>query len=401
MESRRFDNFAKALAAKMTRRRMVGSVAGATVVAALGQTAAQAQHSGHGATPVASPVGEGLFVRRNGKDFSTEEKQAFTNAVRGLKRKPSTWVPGVSVYDAFVIWHRDAYDCQIMAAHMGPAFFPWHRQFLRMFEQELQAVDPTVTLPYWDWTVDTAPDAWLWSENFLGGNGNEDEDFAVTTGPFRKGNWELTVFDYNDHVRTPYLVREFGATAFAPTLPTPDQLEAALEIPVYDAAPWNTMAPTATSFRNAIEGWRDCVNELCDPDAGMGPVCTGEHLLHNQVHLWIAGEFAFAVEGAREGERGGKLIVAATPSPKTDLFGTMAANTSPNDPAFWLHHTNLDRLWNEWMRRHGTMYLPETGGPLGHNLDDAMWPYTHLGLTVTPRMMLDSRDLGYIYDTDL
>lgn len=375
-------------------------MAGAALATGMGRAAAQDSHRAHGATPAATPATGEPRVRRNGKNLDASEKLAFTNAVRALKKKPSPWAHGMSVYDTFVIWHRDAFDCALMAAHMGPAFFPWHRQLLRMVEQELQSVDPTVTLPYWDWTVDNTADAWLWADDFLGGNGDPAENFAVTTGPFRKGQWELTVFDYNDTERTPYLVREFGSSAFAPTLPTPEELEAALEVPVYDAEPWSSLSPIASSFRNTLEGWRDCVDEVCDPDTGMGPVCTGEHLLHNQVHLWIAGEFAFATEGAREGRRGERLVVPATPDPATDLFGTMAANSSPNDPAFWLHHTNIDRLWSEWMRRHGQSYLPQSGGPVGHNIDDAMWPYSHLGMTITPRMMLDSRELGYIYDTE-
>lgn len=405
MDARRFDDLAKTLAARISRRRAIGSIAGAALAAGMGGAAAQGTHGAHDATPEAAPVGTPasgeMRIRKNGSELSGSEKLAFTNAVRGLKRKPSPWAPGMSVYDTFVVWHRDAYDCALMAAHMGPAFFAWHRQFLHMFEQQLQSVEPDVTLPYWDWTVDNGRDAWIWGDDFLGGSGNPDEDYAVTTGPFRKGTWEITVFDYNDTERTPYLVREFGASSFAPTLPTPEELEAVLQIPTFDAEPWNTLAPIASSFRNALEGWRDCVDEICDPDTGMGPVCTGEHLLHNQVHLWIAGEFAFAAEGGREGERGGRLVVPATPDPSTDLFGTMAANSSPNDPAFWLHHTNIDRIWSEWMRRHGQVYVPESGGPIGHNIDDAMWPYTHLGMTVTPRMMLDSRDLGYIYDTEV
>jgi tyrosinase len=53
------------------------------------------------------------------------------------------------------------------------------------------------------------------------------------------------------------------------------------------------------------------------------------------------------------------------------------------------------------MQRHGPVYEPVEGGPEGHNLNDPMWPYTQLGMTVTPAMMLDSRTLGYVYDTDL
>jgi hypothetical protein len=65
----------------------------------------------------------------------------------------------------------------------------------------------------------------------------------------------------------------------------------------------------------------------------------GGHELHNRVHLWVAGEFAFAHE--MQGHEAG--------TPEADdeepmIFGTMAANTSPDDPVFFLHHTNIDRL---------------------------------------------------------
>ena len=34
-------------------------------------------------------------------------------------------------------------------AHGFPAFLPWHRAYLLDLERELQAIDPSVTLPYW------------------------------------------------------------------------------------------------------------------------------------------------------------------------------------------------------------------------------------------------------------
>ena len=30
-------------------------------------------------------------------------------------------------------------------------FLPWHREYLLKFEDALVAIDPTVTIPYWDW----------------------------------------------------------------------------------------------------------------------------------------------------------------------------------------------------------------------------------------------------------
>ena len=33
--------------------------------------------------------------------------------------------------------------------------------------------------------------------------------------------------------------------------------------------------------------------------------------------------------------------------------------TSPNDPVFFLHHCNIDRLWEKWQRLHGLEYEPQ------------------------------------------
>jgi len=35
--------------------------------------------------------------------------------------------------------------------------------------------------------------------------------------------------------------------------------------------------------------------------------------------------------------------------------GDMSHNNSPNDPIFWLHHANIDRLWDEWQNTHSGM----------------------------------------------
>ena len=370
-----------------------------TTLAAVGAAAAGSRLAGQGLaqTPAATPAAaSGLNVRPNGATLSAEQKRAFVDAVLALKVKPSPWVMGLSTYDTFVMWHRDAFGCDINAAHMGPAFFPWHRVYLHLFEQQLKEVDPTVSLPYWDWTTDSATDSYVWQDDYMGGDGSDDDDEAVMTGPFRKGKWELTVFDYNDTVRTPWITRDLGIGGLAPDLPTAEDVEAAQAVPTYDAEPWSAQSAPADSFRNTMEGWRDCVEDICDPTAGMAAVCTGDHLLHNRVHLWVAGEFAFAHELADPGMSHG-----ATPAALADMIlGTMAANSAPNDPVFFLHHANIDRLWSVWMERHGQQYLPESGGPVGHNIDDLMWPYHQIGMEVSPRMVLDSRTYGYIYDSE-
>jgi tyrosinase len=86
--------------------------------------------------------------------------------------------------------------------------------------------------------------------------------------------------------------------------------------------------------------------------------------------------------------------------PKEPFVGPMALGVAPNDPVFWLLHTNIDRMWVEWQQRHGKGYAPEEGGPQGHNIDDPMTPFDTIGLRITPRTMLDHRALGYMYDIE-
>jgi tyrosinase len=397
MDGSQFDTVARALASRRSRRATLRGGAGLAAAFAAGTRFRRTQ--AQGATPVPGEV----RVRPNAKNLDPTQKAAFVDAILALKQKPSPWDPNLSVYDSFVLWHRDAFGCQINAAHMGAAFFPWHRRYLLLFEEQLQSVDPTVNLPYWDWTVDNQKDSYVWQDDFMGGDGDPTANHAVTTGPFKQGSWEIAIFDYGDAIRAPYLIRDFGAGDLGPTLPTAEEVEAALNIASYDAAPWNATAPIAESFRNTFEGWRDCVNQTCDPVNGVGPTCTGGHEIHNRVHLWVAGEFMFSHEQTMAGHEGMATPVAAdptTPAGSVEILGTMAANSSPSDPVFFLHHTNIDRVWNEWLRRHGQVYLPESGGPVGHNIDDLMWPYEQIGIEATPRMMLDSRALGYVYDTD-
>ena len=377
-----------------SRRRFLGSIGvaaaglgmvGRGAYAMIDRGPEPAARAAHARQPLSTPVSGVTQVRRNAHNLGPEERRALVNAILALKEKPSPWIPGLNTYDTFVLWHRDAMGCAVMAAHMGPAFLPWHRQFLRMFEFELQAIDPSVTIPYWDWTVDNAPDAPIWDGDFMGGNGDPVATYAVLTGPFRMGEWQLNVFDYDDKLRLPFITRNFGASPRAPYLPTAEDIETILSIPIYDTPPWDSTVPQEAGFRNALEGWLDCDSGICKPGDGFKPVCTGPSGAHNRVHRWVAGQSLLAIED--DAIESGTL-----------LLGTMVFNTSPNDPVFWLHHANVDRLWSEWMRRHGPVYLPETGGPHGHNLDDPMWPFSHFGTTITPRMMLSSRDLGYVYE---
>ncbi len=286
-----------------------------------------------------------MAVRKNQAKLTPAEKAAFVAAVKKLK---SDNPGGLSTYDAFVRQHLNAFLMgEIDPAHNGPAFGPWHREYLRRFELALQraANDPNLGLPYWDWTVDNTPNASLWRDDFMGGNG-VGADQRVISGPFAfsTGQWPLVVRDPG--VREDFLQRSFGGMG---RLPTRADVDAARRVTPYDSAPWNFGSNGAWSFRWVLEV-----------------------RVHNIGHMWVGG--------------------------------SMMAMASPNDPVFWLHHCNIDRLWADWQDDHRTEpYLPPSGTPgvvAGHGLDDPMPPWTSEPGPPTPRSVLEHRALGYVYDTD-
>lgn len=96
-------------------------------------------------------------VRKNWRSLSAGERDRFIEALRSTKSS--------GIIDAFADMHSTHFDHGI---HRSSHFLPWHREFLRRFEGELQKRYPDVTIPYWDSTVDRSASDALWSNSFLG-----------------------------------------------------------------------------------------------------------------------------------------------------------------------------------------------------------------------------------------
>ncbi|KIH53428.1 hypothetical protein ANCDUO_16447 [Ancylostoma duodenale] len=87
-------------------------------------------------------------IRREIRMLSADERDRLWRAMNALK---ATTIDNITVWDLHTLVH---YPDSAPGAHWGPAFLPWHREFLRQFEVALQREDPTVSLPYWDSTLD-------------------------------------------------------------------------------------------------------------------------------------------------------------------------------------------------------------------------------------------------------
>ena len=324
-----------------------------------------------------------LRIRKNVMKLTAKEKSDFIQAVLELKRR--------GIYDRLVKVHVDGVlhatpgvnetpSSKVRnAAHRGPATLPWHRAYLDLFETELQKINPTVTVPYWDWTVDAElPDpskSPIWSADYLGGDGVKEKDWEVVDGPFafKNGHWPISVPGAFDGQKIPpYLRRGFGQFTdpdgvLVTTLPTKKDVMTALKEPLYDMAPWDAR-PFTGGFRNRLEGW---VTNVADPLHVQSPGLQ----LHNRTHIFIGGTMKYA--------------------------------WSPNDPVFFLHHAYVDRLWVLWenhqrqtnkaLAPNEILYLPREGGPMGHNLYDKMYPFEPAIRVID---VLDHHRLGYRYDDE-
>ncbi|BCW72442.1 tyrosinase family protein [Arthrobacter sp. NicSoilB8] len=304
-----------------------------------------------------------MFVRKNVRSLTAPEQLAFVTALLELKAKGK--------YDKFVHWHHQVMQPAVLpfeprdgnyrnGAHRGPAFLPWHREFLYQLETELRAIDSSVSIPYWNWTEDTSDPAAspVWSEDFMGGNGVEADEWRVASGPFAHGNGRWPVPDYGaEGLPGPGLKRSFGQ--FIDSIPTPADLQLALGEVFYDTPPYSA-SPFTIGFRNRLEGFVT--------RRGDSRVSTTGSQLHNRVHVWVGGN--------------------------------MLLMTSPEDPVFFLHHCFIDKVWADWQELQQTAnpdgaphYAPLRDGPPGHNIDDGVRPGAH-----TIREVLDISALGYSYE---
>jgi tyrosinase len=336
--------------------------------------------------------------RRSQRKLSSDEKQKFLDAVIALKN--AKYPSGLSKYDWFVKAHVIGGNMgpdtialpvpppppMIMYAHRNPAFFPWHRQFILDFEQALQAIDPSVNLPFWDWTRDDSKKKWLpwgsiWRDSMMGSDGDVDHDDMVMNGRFgshdpqQPGDFQLNLVTAS---YKSYLQRHLGRAPAASepgdqsdwTLPLPDgeDVRDSMTVAAYDADPWDTTPAARDSFRNYQEGWADPLPS--------GHESSESFHMHNRVHVWVGG--------------------------------SMEPMTSPNDPIFFLHHCNVDRIWAMWQARHPGINYPDravvTVLQNGQGLNDPMPPWD--GRTdpdrgvipvVTPKDVLVHTSLGYSY----
>lgn len=330
-----------------------------------------------------------IKVRKNIECLTATELDSLRRAIRVMR-----------CYDAFHQYDQRSFrfwadihanNCQ----HGWEQFLSWHRLYLYNFEQQLQDIDPTVTLPYWDWTLyrddvlksiqamkldPTIPDELKKADNgtiprayrcFV-----DDQMLERLKGKLPGPTWQALksvegqLFDSGNRL---YL--KAGIT-FTGT-DTDDLIMNELQNvnPLWQRNRWPggdesiifEAYPTAEDVQRILQ-----IKNFFT--FGSGP--TNNHFfgalenIHNLMHNFSGG---------------------ANPNfnpaqfPREPQYGDMvSAGTTARDMIFWGHHSNVDRLWAEWQRLHP--------GADPDDPTDILAPWT-----LQVRDVLTMSDLGYEY----
>lgn len=273
-------------------------------------------------------------VRKNADTLTPAERGRFLSAIRTFRNSAA------NSYVLFQELHRLATTAGD-EAHRQPAFLPWHRAMLLHVEREIQKIDPSVALPFWNWDAATAN---IFTADFMGAPGvgpqfSTAEPVFSVTNPLNGWNTDLPFS--GGRLRRSTNDLSLLPAASLPFKPLDDPAGPSL----VDRTDYGPRARPGTF---SIEVEQDS---------------------HDLAHTWPCG--------------GGHLI---------------APNRSAADPMFYLLHSNIERQWSYWQRKQNRFGTP-VGGVLtfpapghydnngnwndpgvttwqkGSFLEDGMWPW--------------------------
>lgn len=330
---------------RYTRRDFLASTASASLASLI---APGAWASG------AAPTGKAVQARYHRYNVTSPEGQrmlkSYARGIEAMLKLPASDPRN---------WFRNAFVHLMDCPHGNWWFYVWHRGYVGYFEQTIRTLsgDPQFAMPYWDWTeLPRIPPTM-----FDGVLSPTDSAYAPYTRnlavftrfmrPALQRYWEsldagqrgqlklrgyLTADDVWNDV-TGYSATEktgiSGNAAYAITCGarylwrenpglddktrsavSPDTIHAGLSpVEFYNA----DVSRSFTSSRTA--------SHVVQPD-GATKFSVLEGFPHNKVHNCIGG------------------VGAVDPGP----YGNMTNFLSPLDPIFYLHHANMDRLWDVW-----------------------------------------------------
>jgi len=350
-------------------------------------------------------------LRKEFRSLTQDEWNDVVNAMWVMKRTPQEegerlYGPYFRTYDWFVSAHIDAsLNPKCDTAHFSPIFITWHRIYLLQFERALQAVNPNITgLPYWDYRQDASDPGHAegpFTEHFFGSwVGDITQQYQVTDGRF--AGWPIArrgtdVYGWTSlaggFLRGPMNMNT------APNVTRNGGTMCKQSVGVGKIEQWEGCLETSN-----IRTWHRCIDYDVHGEAHFGvaggwsrfegqtvpdvpyndpPLCSSFYGMVGD-HGEFAGDVGSYIYPINAGclnctkckpETPIKECVCQCTQPdctcegvwtqKMELKETMVDPkyveivgdmydpiSSPNDPLFMFHHTNMDRFFMAWQQRH-------------------------------------------------
>jgi tyrosinase len=246
-------------------------------------------------------------------------------------------------------WYRNVLVHFLDCPHTNWWLPPWHRAYLGWVEQTIRELsgDTQFALPYWDWTKTPRVPAAMFTDVLNPRN----PAFIASFNDF------MTQFDAPVTALWNTFSTAQMVTLRRRMLPSGRQLNGPDDL-------WSEIGPDFPDRANARG--LTAANPNLDSQTQMAvSIATIRAALQESVFAGTVNDTSGAgfasAEAANHGDSSGEGILETGPHDLVhNAVGGFMGNimVSPMDPLFFLHHANLDRLWDVWTRRQTALRLP-------------------------------------------
>jgi hypothetical protein len=275
---------------------------------------------------------------------------AYANAVGEMRRRspddPTSWSYQSAIHGSY---QRPPKDDWNMCQHATWFFLPWHRMYIYGFEAIVRQIvikqggPSDWALPFWDWTKNPGlPRAFMQRKMPDGTTDNPLFTDHRSAAMNRGGTLPPAV------VSTDYAFSFRAFDSGVKRSPLTGQLDTG----------FGGGKTPAVHFGNAAGALED------QP--------------HNIIHDLVGG--------------------GGSPTPDCNAGWMSDPNCAASDPIFWLHHSNIDRLWVKWLALGGTRVDPTDASWLNQRFKFFHPDKSAFFLQVWN--VVSTRQLGYRYSTD-
>ena len=275
-----------------------------------------------------------LRVRKEWRNVPKPDRKSYIAAVQCLQTKPSLLDPAQfpgskSIFDDFVVIHL----LQTLNIHLTGTFLTWHRYFTWAFEEQLRSkCGYTGTVPYWEWGFDVKNPAA--SPVFDGSDTSMGSDGAFFSHP------GLILTEPLDPTRLlPLPPGTGGGCVKSGPFST-------MKVHIGPIALAQYGTPNTTGVPDPFNDHSRCLKRDLNPGVAQKWTTfrnTTQLILQNtniEKFQAIMQADPRYIHGSLGVHGGGHFTIGGDPG--SDPF------ISPGDPAFYLHHSQIDRVYWIW-----------------------------------------------------